>query len=258
MSNEMFQLLEDFDGVVIFATNLVTDFDKAFKSRILSFVEFTLPDQPTRKRLIQSMIPSKLPMVSTLNERNLEVLADASDGFSGREIRKALLTSLSEAALNSKSKLSVDDLLVGFTAVQKERKAIEETASREKEVISDYIEVTEQNKNIIDICQWGLNQFDSLTDSSKEILFKISKLLYLEMPDLSISYKDKNIESTCQAIIDANRVEETLRYMAYLLGHLNLNPKEEEEVLVTLCNKLHYNKYGLIQKFLDTYKLIIS
>lgn len=258
MSNEMFQLLEDFDGVVIFATNLVTDFDKAFKSRILSFVEFTLPDQPTRKRLIQSMVPSKLPLVKSLDEYELDILANASDGFSGREIRKAFLTSLSEAALNSKSKLSIDDLLVGFTDVQTERKAIEETASRERNIISDYIEAAEQNKNILDVCQWGLNQFDNLTNASKVTLYQISTLLNLEMPDLSVSYKHKNLDSACESIIEANRIEETLRYMVYLLGNLNLKPGEAENVLAALCKKFHYGKYDLLQNYLESYKSMLS
>lgn len=257
MSNEMFQLLEEFDGVVIFATNLVTDFDKAFKSRILSFVEFTLPDSKTRKKLIQTMIPSKLPLATPLAEYEYEILSSASESFSGREIRKALLTSLSEAALNSKSEISIDDLLVGFISVQTERKAIEETASKERNIISDYFEVSDQNKYILEVCQWGISQFENLTDSTRETLYKISKLLNLEMPDLSISYKHKNLDSACQSIINANRVKETLRYMVYLLGNLDLKFEEAEKTLTVLCEKLHFENRSMIRKYLGLYKSII-
>ena len=83
MSNEMFQLLEEYDGVVVFATNLVSDFDKAFKSRILSFVEFALPDSDTRAKLIETMIPSKLPLEEPLSANIIQPLANCSDGFSG-------------------------------------------------------------------------------------------------------------------------------------------------------------------------------
>lgn len=257
MSNEMFQLLEDFNGVVIFATNLVTDFDKAFKSRILSFVEFTLPDLQTRKVLIKSMIPSKLPLVTSLGKYELEALANASDGFSGREIRKALLTSLSEAALNSKSELSIDDLLVGFVAVQTERTAIEETATRERNIISDYIEVTDQNKNIIDVCQWVINQCDIINVSTKETLYKISKLLNLEMPDLSISYKNKNLDTACQSIIDANRVKEVLRYIVYLLGNMDIYPEEAGQVLTDICKNLRMENDNWFKQYLEIYKSVI-
>lgn len=258
MSNEMFQLLEDFDGIVIFATNLVTDFDKAFKSRILSFVEFTLPDDKTRKRLIQSMIPSKLPLASPMTEYDLETLASASDGFSGREIRKALLTSLSEAALNSRTTLSIDDLLIGFKSVQSEREAIEKTASRERNIISDYIEVTNQNKYIIDVCQWAINQFEEVTDSTKETLYKICKLLNLEMPDLSTSFRNKNLDSACKSIIESNRSKETVRYVVYLTGSLDVDITKAKNTILSLCIKLQCDEANVYIKYLETYKALLK
>lgn len=75
MSNEMFQLLENYNGIIIFATNLVADFDKAFKSRILAFIEFTLPDEDTRARLIQVMTPRDLPMTKPLTLAELKALS---------------------------------------------------------------------------------------------------------------------------------------------------------------------------------------
>lgn len=258
MSNEMFQLLEDFDGVVIFATNLVTDFDKAFKSRILSFVEFTLPDDKTRQRLIQSMIPSKLPLAIPLTEYDLEILASASDGFSGREIRKALLTSLSEAALNSKTTLSIDDLLIGFMSVQSERKAIEETATRERNIISDYLAVSEQNAAIIDFCHWAFDQQDSASDSSKECFYKICKVLNSEMPDLSISYKDKNLENSSKIIEDAERKEEALICVAQILSNANISATEASDIIEIAATKLSSSKTAEVKKYYDLIKNILS
>lgn len=258
MSNEMFQLLEDFDGVVIFATNLVTDFDKAFKSRILSFVEFTLPDSNTRKKLIQSMIPSKLPLVTPLTEYEYEILSSASEGFSGREIRKALLTSLSEAALNSRTTLSIDDLLIGFVSVQSERKAIEDTATRERNIISDYLVVSEQNAAIIDFCHWAFDQQDMASDSSKESLYKICKVLNSEMPDLSISYKGKNLENTAKIIEDANRSEETLIYVAQILSNANINASDASDIIEIAAAKLHSLKAADVTTYYDLIKKILS
>lgn len=258
MSNEMFQLLEDFDGVVIFATNLVTDFDKAFKSRILSFVEFTLPDSNTRKKLIQSMIPSRLPMVTPLTEYEYEILSSASDGFSGREIRKALLTSLSEAALNSRTTLSIDDLLIGFVSVQSERKAIEDTATRERNIISDYLVVSEQNAAIIDFCHWAFDQQDMASDSSKESLYKICKVLNSEMPDLSISYKGKNLENTAKIIEDADRSEETLIYVAQILSNANISASDASDIIEIAAAKLHSSKAADVTTYYELIKKILS
>ncbi len=258
MSNEMFQLLEDFDGIVIFATNLVTDFDKAFKSRILSYVEFTLPDEKTRKRLIQSMIPSKLPLANPLTDYDLEILASASDGFSGREIRKALLTSLSEAALNSRTILSIDDLLTGFMSVQSERKAIEETATRERSIISDYLMVSEQNAAIIDFCHWAFDQQVSVSDSSKECFYKICKVLNSEMPDLSISYKDKNLENSAKIIEDAERKEETLISVAQILSNANISATEASDIIEIAATKLNSSKAAEVKAYYDIIKKILS
>ena len=249
MSNEMFQLLEDFDGVVIFATNLVTDFDKAFKSRILSFVEFNLPDEKSRKRLIQSMMPTKLPLANPMTEYELEILASASDGFSGREIRKALLTSLSEAALNSRTTLSIDDLLIGFMSVQSERKAIEETATMERNIISDYLAVSEQNAAIIDFCHWAFDQQASASDSSKECFYKICKVLNSEMPDLSISYKDKNLENSAKIIEDAERKEETLISVAQILSNANISATEACDVIEIAATKLNSSKAAEVKTY---------
>lgn len=113
MSNEMFQLLENYNGIIIFATNLVADFDKAFKSRILSFVEFTLPDEDTRARLIQVMTPRDLPMAKPLTLEELKKLAAAIDGFSGREIRKGMLTVLSDGAMRGIKSFTFEDFVRG-------------------------------------------------------------------------------------------------------------------------------------------------
>ncbi len=231
MSNEMFQLLEDFDGVVIFATNLVTDFDKAFKSRILSFVEFSLPDAPTRAKLIQTMIPSKLPLDEPLSSNYLQPLANASEGFSGRDIRKAMLTALSEGALNEITSFGLDDLLIGFFAVNNERKAVKETASRERSVISDYLETSAQNGCIIEFCHWAIDQQEIVSDSSKETLYKICRVLNSEMPDLSVSYKNKDLQSSAENIVDANRVSETLVYVAQILCSSSVDTKKSIETI---------------------------
>lgn len=258
MSNEMFQLLEDFDGIVIFATNLVTDFDKAFKSRILSFVEFTLPNSETRKKLIQSMIPSKLPLATPLAEYEYEILSSASEGFSGREIRKALLISLSEAALNSRTTLSIDDLLIGFISVRSERKAIENTATRERNVISDYLAASEQNAAIIDFCHWAFDQQGNSSDSSKECFYKICKVLNSEMPDLSISYKDKDLDNTAKIIEDADRSEETLIYVAQILSNANISAADASTIIGMSAAKLHSAKTSELMSYYELTKRILD
>ncbi|MGL5227258.1 MAG: ATP-binding protein [Bacteroidales bacterium] len=91
-------LLEDFKGIVLFATNLVTNYDKAFESRILKHIRFDLPEEEARIQILLSKIPSKLPMNQELNQEQLIELAILSDGFSGREIKNTISEMLSRKA----------------------------------------------------------------------------------------------------------------------------------------------------------------
>ncbi len=258
MSNEMFQLLEEYDGVVIFATNLVSDFDKAFKSRILSFVEFTLPDLDTRAKLIETMIPSKLPLKEQLSTSIIQPLVNCSEGFSGREIRKSLLISLSEGALNNVEAFGLENLLVGFESVRQERNAVEETASKERNIIADYLETNEQNRSIIEVCQWALNQQDQYTDSAKETFYKICKVLNLEMPDLSVSYKNKNLESAYSVIINANRIRETILFVSQLISESNMDHSVEEKIIHALSSNLGLEDSSPLLEYLNSLKNIMS
>lgn len=91
-------LLEDFKGIVLFATNLVTNYDKAFESRILKHIRFDLPGEEARKQILLSKIPSKLPMTDHLSPEQLNDLAILSEGFSGREIKNTISEMLSRKA----------------------------------------------------------------------------------------------------------------------------------------------------------------
>ena len=220
MSNEMFQLLEDYNGIIIFATNLVTDFDKAFKSRILSFVEFEKPDVQARKKLIRIMTPSRLPMATALTDDELNELATIADGFSGREIRKAMLTTLSEGAMNGISAFTVGEFVKGFTDVKQETAAIEMSMQggdgSMAGCIEDFIKNNRENGYILDVCLKLVWQSDTVLDATKAQLFKTCKLLNLEMPDMTISYRNTDISGAGEAINAAGRVAECARYCADL------------------------------------------
>lgn len=98
MSNELFQLLEEYNGCVIFATNLLTDLDEAFKSRIVDSIFFPLPDQEGRITILRKMVPSSILDSVFDTNHSIESLSLEIDGFSGRDIRKSLLLSYADAA----------------------------------------------------------------------------------------------------------------------------------------------------------------
>ena len=98
LRGEMLILLEEYRGVVVFATNLLTNIDRAFESRIISKIEFEMPNAEARRMMIRSKIPSKAPIEESFGEAELDKLVELSDGFSGRVIRSAMLMSLVKAA----------------------------------------------------------------------------------------------------------------------------------------------------------------
>lgn len=98
----MLMELEKFDGIVIFTTNLIKNYDSAFKRRILTSIEFTLPDYEGRIFLWKK-ITQFLPLAEDVN---LLELAKRYDGVSGADIKDiaiyAAIKALREKGDNAK------------------------------------------------------------------------------------------------------------------------------------------------------------
>ncbi len=63
----LLQRIEDFDGLVILATNFRNNIDAAFLRRLSSVVGFPMPDVEQRRRLWQSMLPPAAPRCPDLD-----------------------------------------------------------------------------------------------------------------------------------------------------------------------------------------------
>ena len=122
LRSKLLQLLEDHTGIVIFCTNLLKNYDKAFESRILRSLKFDLPDDDCRKKLILQMIPQKVPFAKDqhLNDSSVMLLVEASKDFSGREIKNAILQVLCKAAAENKHEFLISDFKTGFDVMQQE------------------------------------------------------------------------------------------------------------------------------------------
>ncbi|MEW5848054.1 MAG: ATP-binding protein [Myxococcota bacterium] len=82
----MLTLLNDYQGVIIFATNYISNYDPAFMRRILAHIRFSLPDEEGRRRLLRKLVPTALPTNLCVDE-----LAQMSEGLSGSDISNAIL-----------------------------------------------------------------------------------------------------------------------------------------------------------------------
>lgn len=98
LRSQMLILLEEFSGIVLFATNLVSNFDRAFESRILKHIKFELPNEKARIQIIKSLIPLRLPISNDFTDSEWEEIGKITDSLCGRELKSIVLETLLQKA----------------------------------------------------------------------------------------------------------------------------------------------------------------
>lgn len=123
MRSQILICLERFHGIVIFATNLVVNYDKAFVSRLTS-IEFKLPDEKMREKIWQvhlyptadAKVKLKIPLAEDVN---LIELAEKYP-MCGRDIRNAVISAC-VAARSENSPVLSQKYLIAATETEIER-----------------------------------------------------------------------------------------------------------------------------------------
>ena len=103
-------LLNDYKGIVLFATNYIHNYDPAFLRRIRFHISFHLPDASLREALWKQYIPSKMPC-----HVDYRALAERFDGVSGSDIAAAVFNAAVRAARTQAEEVSRSHL---ETAIQ--------------------------------------------------------------------------------------------------------------------------------------------
>lgn len=98
-------LLENFNGVIIFATNLFENYDEAFLRRILFNIEFTLPDNAMLTKLWKFHLSNKIP-----KEITYEKAAEISKGLAGGDIKNITFKLALKVLTNKISSISEDTM----------------------------------------------------------------------------------------------------------------------------------------------------
>lgn len=83
----LLNLLNQYKGVILFATNFIQNFDAAFLRRIKYHIQFHLPDEILRKQLWKVYIPTKMPCQVDHAE-----LAKKFPNISGSDIANAVFS----------------------------------------------------------------------------------------------------------------------------------------------------------------------
>lgn len=116
--------LEKFDGVVIFTTNLLKNYDTAFKRRIFANVEFKYPDYEGRKYLWNIFLSSKTPIERDITK---DILAHRYENITGADIKDIILFASLNSIRENRNSISLIDFDKGYSNI--ERRYLEEKNS---------------------------------------------------------------------------------------------------------------------------------
>lgn len=143
MRSQLLICLEEFRGIVIFATNLVVNYDRAFLTRLIS-VEFTNPDVNTRKKIwdvhIRPLNDGKPHQLNIPLDDDVDtaVLAERFD-FVGRSIRNAVVSACVSAALANHDKVCQGDFVKACEKIEAEQSALAAAREHTKSETTDLV-----------------------------------------------------------------------------------------------------------------------
>ncbi|KPQ39239.1 MAG: ATPases of the AAA+ class [Phormidium sp. OSCR] len=116
MRSQLLICLERFRGVVIFSTNLVENYDKAFETRV-RHVNFPMPDETCRQKIWAKHLPDKMPKAGNVSLAELAKVDDVC----GRDIKNAVIDAAMRAARKGKIKLELTDFIKSIEGIKKSR-----------------------------------------------------------------------------------------------------------------------------------------
>lgn len=122
MRSQLLISLEDFNGIVIFATNLIVNYDQAFLSRLIN-IPFSYPTQKEREQIFWKHLRSDTIHIPLAEDVDVAALAEHYV-FCGREIRNVVKRACIAAALKNRETVSQNDFLAACDRTLAERHEI--------------------------------------------------------------------------------------------------------------------------------------
>jgi SpoVK/Ycf46/Vps4 family AAA+-type ATPase len=134
--NVLLQELENYTGVVIFATNLAANFDPAFERRIRTHVLFELPGERERVRIWKVQLhPSRTPLGPDVDFDALAQNYEVSGGDIQNAVLKAALAAAAEPIPDSSKKIHQRHFQAGIEEVMASKRVMQQSIFAEPTVV---------------------------------------------------------------------------------------------------------------------------
>lgn len=122
MRSQLLISLENHKGLVIFASNLVVNYDRAFLSRLIN-IEFVYPTEKERVKIWTNHLISDKVRIPLSQDVNIELLASRYE-FCGREIKNSVKDACVKAALNGQEFVKQADFIYACDKTLNEKKRV--------------------------------------------------------------------------------------------------------------------------------------
>ena len=117
MRSQLLICLEKFRGVVIFATNLVENYDQAFETRV-RHIKFPMPNATARNAIWRKHLPPEMPLATDVN---IVELVELGANFCGRDVKNAVINAATQTAIDVRSQVRQSDFLLAIRKINEAR-----------------------------------------------------------------------------------------------------------------------------------------
>ena len=110
LRSRLLRCLEQYPVLALFATSLSGSYHPLFQDRI-PYLQFPLPDADARFLLWQKHLPAEMPLASDVS---LPCLVEAGAGLTGRDIKDAVLSAATQAAIEGSPNVTQSHFLAAL------------------------------------------------------------------------------------------------------------------------------------------------
>ena len=129
--NVLLKELEKFDGIVIFATNLASNFDKAFERRINLHINFKMPNIDEREQ-IWKLLSKALPLNKDVNFNDIAKEFE----FSGGHIKNSVINAARLAISNNSDDIKKEHFVKAARLVREGRNILQQFEDENKDKLN--------------------------------------------------------------------------------------------------------------------------